>query len=143
MPKIVPSLAKLVFAATLGVSLTGCASHTGTDALIGGGLGAGLGAVVGSFSHGRAGAGALIGGAAGALAGGIIGNEQDRQDRARSYAYDRPAYAPRETYEYAPIDTSRPRRRLRASTTNIAATEAMARTTTMTAIAASSTRPID
>ena len=100
MPKIVPSLAKLVFAATLGVSLTGCASHTGTDALIGGGLGAGLGAVVGSFSHGRAGAGALIGGAAGALAGGIIGNEQDRQDRARSYAYDRPAYAPRETYEY-------------------------------------------
>src|SRR3954466_6172520 len=65
----------------MGLAVVGCESHAGTDALVGGAAGAGVGALVGSVSHARAGEGALIGGAIGAIGGGIIGNEQDRRDR--------------------------------------------------------------
>src|SRR2546421_12841669 len=65
--------------AGMGLGVVGCESHTGTDALVGGAAGAGIGALVGSVSHARAGEGALIGGAIGAIGGGIVGNEQDRR----------------------------------------------------------------
>src|SRR5829696_4981177 len=77
--------------AFVGVGLTvgavGCQTHSGTGALIGGAAGAGLGAAVGSHSHGRGGEGALIGGAIGALGGALIGGEQDRRERERASRY--------------------------------------------------------
>jgi len=60
----------------LGVSLmvAGCATTpTQHGALLGGGTGAGIGAIIGHQS-GKTAEGALIGGAAGALAGGLIGD---------------------------------------------------------------------
>jgi hypothetical protein len=87
----------------VGIGLSGCATHTGEGALIGGATGAGIGAAIGSLSHARAGEGALIGGAIGALVGGLVGNDMDYQDqqraRYRDSAYDwRPA--PTRTYYY-------------------------------------------
>lgn len=63
--------------------LTGCQSAAGNGALIGGGTGAALGAIIGHQSHGNTVGGAVIGGAAGALAGGLVGNEVDRQQAER------------------------------------------------------------
>src|SRR4029079_19796675 len=62
----------------------GCSSmsNTGKDALIGGGDGAGLGALVDRATGGKGGTGAIVGGAAGALVGGAIGNEQDQKEKA-------------------------------------------------------------
>jgi hypothetical protein len=74
-------------AGVIGVG-TGCESHAGNGALIGGAAGAGLGAIIGHNSHGRTAEGALIGGAVGALGGGLIGNEQDKADD-REYRRDR------------------------------------------------------
>ena len=59
---------------------TGCESHAGNAALIGGAAGAGIGAIIGHNSHDRAGEGALIGGAAGAIGGALIGNEMDKKE---------------------------------------------------------------
>src|SRR5437763_10718794 len=67
--------------AGMGLGAVGCESHTGTDALVGGAAGAGIGALVGSMSHARAGEGALVGGAIGAIGGAIGGNDQDRDER--------------------------------------------------------------
>jgi hypothetical protein len=55
-------------------ALSGCDTHAGTDALIGGGAGAASGALI----AGPVGAG--IGGAIGAGTGALIGNEQDKQE---------------------------------------------------------------
>src|SRR5260370_38998192 len=76
--------------ASLGFGATGCATHSGTDALVGGAAGAGIGAIIGHNSHHRTAEGALIGGAIGAIGGGLIGNQQDRRDRAyyRDRYYD-------------------------------------------------------
>jgi outer membrane lipoprotein SlyB len=66
--------------------LTGCAypngepNNTGTGALVGGGIGAASGAVLGGRN---AGVGALIGGAFGAIAGSIIGYQMDQAQAAR------------------------------------------------------------
>ena len=60
--------------------LTGCATNTGTGALVGGATGAGAGALIGSAT-GHAGAGALIGAGVGALAGGAIGNSADAEEK--------------------------------------------------------------
>ena len=60
--------------------LPGCATNTGTGALVGGATGAGVGALVGSAT-GRTGAGAAIGAGVGALAGGAIGNSVDEQEK--------------------------------------------------------------
>ncbi|MBI3247682.1 MAG: hypothetical protein HYZ50_14355 [Deltaproteobacteria bacterium] len=61
----------------------GCSQPLGTrekGALIGGGLGAASGAIIGS-TVGSPGAGAAIGGAMGALGGGVIGDQlQGRED---------------------------------------------------------------
>lgn len=65
----------------------GCATKTGTGALVGGAGGAGVGALIGSTS-GNAGKGALIGGAVGALGGALIGHSMDDQDRKDSRDQD-------------------------------------------------------
>jgi hypothetical protein len=66
----------------------GCSSmsNTGKDALVGGGVGAGVGALVDRATGGKGGAGAIIGGATGALIGGAIGNEQDQKEKAAAQA---------------------------------------------------------
>ena len=76
--------------------MAGCQSNAGTGALFGGAAGAGLGAAVGSHSHGRAGEGALIGGAIGALGGALIGGDQDRREHERASRY----YDDRRDYDY-------------------------------------------
>ncbi|HEV3384439.1 MAG TPA: glycine zipper domain-containing protein [Gemmata sp.] len=66
-----------------GLSSTGCqtpsgaTNNTGTDALAGGAVGAGAGALLGAVAHAPV-AGALIGGALGAGTGAAIGSNQDR-----------------------------------------------------------------
>ena len=84
--------------AGMGLAAVGCESHTGTDALVGGAAGAGIGALVGSVSHARAGEGALVGGAIGAIGGAIVGNEQDRHDR-----YDHRYYTQERVYRERPV----------------------------------------
>lgn len=67
-------LTYLAGAALVAASLTGCQTTAAQDgAVLGGALGAGLGAIVGNQS-GHAGEGALIGAAAGALSGAVIGD---------------------------------------------------------------------
>src|SRR5204863_4603528 len=73
--------------AGMGLAAVGCESHTGTDALVGGAAGAGIGALVGSVSHARAGEGALVGGAIGAIGGALVGNDQDRREHYRDRYY--------------------------------------------------------
>jgi predicted lipid-binding transport protein (Tim44 family) len=67
---------------------TGCStmSNTGKGALAGGGIGAGVGALVDRATGGKGGTGAIVGGAAGALIGGSIGNEQDQKEKAAAQA---------------------------------------------------------
>jgi len=95
--------------AGMGLGAIGCESHSGTDALVGGAAGAGIGALIGSVSHARAGEGALIGGAIGAIGGGIVGNEQDRRERYGDRYYDdryhrgRPAVVEERVYEERPV----------------------------------------
>ena len=95
--------------AGMGLGVVGCESHAGTDALVGGAAGAGIGALVGSVSHARAGEGALIGGAIGAIGGGIVGNEQDRREHYHDgyyqddhYYRERPVVVER-VYEERPV----------------------------------------
>jgi hypothetical protein len=66
--------------AIVALSLSGCATNTGTGALVGGATGAGVGALLGSAT-GHAGAGAAIGAGVGALAGGAIGNAEDEREK--------------------------------------------------------------
>ncbi|WP_197453750.1 YMGG-like glycine zipper-containing protein [Caulifigura coniformis] len=79
-------------AAVLMLLASGCPSmnHTQSGAMVGGGLGALTGAVIGSNS-GHAPGGALIGAAVGALAGGTIGNSEDLRDE-RDHAIMQAAY---------------------------------------------------
>src|SRR3954452_10251125 len=84
--------------AGMGLGVVGCESHTGTDALVGGAAGAGIGALIGSGSHARAGEGALVGGAIGAIGGAIVGNEQDRHDRYDHGYYDHGNYTEERVY---------------------------------------------
>ena len=82
--------------------LSGCATNTGTGAVVGGATGAGVGALVGSAT-GHAGAGAAIGAGVGALTGAVVGNsvdEQEKRNRALIEAqYGRPIAAGRVTKE--------------------------------------------
>ncbi len=59
---------------------SGCATNTGTGAVVGGATGAGVGALVGSAT-GHAGAGAAIGAGVGALTGAVVGNSVDEQEK--------------------------------------------------------------
>jgi hypothetical protein len=63
------------------LSPCGCANNTQTDALGGGILGAGLGALMAGPRHALA--GAAIGGAVGAGTGALVGNSQDKVDQQR------------------------------------------------------------
>src|SRR5258706_14516170 len=100
--------------AGLGLGSAGCATHSGTDALVGGAAGAGIGAIIGHNSHHRTAEGALLGGAIGAIGGGLIGNEQDRRDCEyygdrydNGYRYERRYERPRvREYEYRRYDGS-------------------------------------
>ena len=68
---------------SLGVVIgagSGCQSKTGTGSIVGGGAGAGIGAIIGHQS-GKTGQGALIGGAIGAIGGALVGHEMDKNDR--------------------------------------------------------------
>jgi hypothetical protein len=79
-------LAGLVFsglASTGCTTSTGATNNTGTDALAGGALGAGAGAVLGSLAHAPV-AGAVLGGALGASTGAAIGSSQDRLDQRQA-----------------------------------------------------------
>lgn len=72
----------------------GCASKAGNGALIGGGGGALIGAIIGNNSGGHGATGAVIGGAVGAVGGAIVGNEMDKNDKKKEEArytndYDR------------------------------------------------------
>jgi hypothetical protein len=57
-------------------ALTGCDTHTQTDALIGGTGGAAAGLAIAGPT------GAIIGGAGGAITGALIGSEQDKKANA-------------------------------------------------------------
>ena len=80
-------------AVSLSLLLSGCqtTSRAQTGAIVGSGLGAMTGAIIGSNS-GHAGKGALIGAAAGALGGGLIGNAEDARAE-RDAAIAQAAYA--------------------------------------------------
>jgi len=72
-----------ILAVTL--ALSACSqplSNREKGALIGGGAGAGGGALIGGLT-GAPGTGALIGGAAGAVGGALVGDERDRRGRNR------------------------------------------------------------
>jgi uncharacterized protein YcfJ len=74
---------------TVSIFMVGCETNAQNDALIGGAIGAGAGAIIGHQS-GHAGTGALIGGAAGAAGGYIIGNEQDKKQSQSQSSTVRP-----------------------------------------------------
>jgi hypothetical protein len=93
------SLLGLALLGGVAAGSTGCQSHAGNGALLGGAIGAGTGAIIGHNSHGRTAGGALIGGAVGALAGGIIGDAQDRDERGRGRSYDDGYRSPPPRYE--------------------------------------------
>jgi hypothetical protein len=79
---------------TLGViwaAGSGCQSKAGTGAIVGGGAGAGIGAIIGHQS-GKTGQGALIGAAVGAIGGGLLGNEMDKSDRRGQQEYKASEY---------------------------------------------------
>jgi surface antigen len=78
------------------VLVSGCATRAGSGALIGTGLGAAGGALVGS-QKGNAGVGALVGGGLGALTGAVIGDGLDdveRRNEARIAAATAPPPVP-------------------------------------------------
>ena len=68
----------LMIGTTLMLSFNGCATHSGTGAIIGGAGGAVAGGVIG-HAAGNTAAGAIIGAAAGGIIGGVIGAEMDKQ----------------------------------------------------------------
>lgn len=80
-------LAVFVLIGTLG--LTGCRNDAQSGALLGAGLGALGGAVIGNNSKGRTAEGAAIGAGAGAIIGYVIGNESDKARASTYRTYDR------------------------------------------------------
>lgn len=77
-----------LLACSFFISTIGCqtASHAENGALIGSGLGAMTGAIIGQH-NGNSGTGALIGAAAGGLGGALLGNAQDaREERDMAVA---------------------------------------------------------
>jgi uncharacterized protein YcfJ len=85
MIRYVVSAALTFVIATVIVFAVGCESEAQNDALIGGALGTGAGAIIGHQS-GHAGTGALIGGAVGGGTGYVIGNEQDKKQQGTTSA---------------------------------------------------------
>ena len=87
---------------------SGCATHTGTGALTGGGLGAATGALIGGAT-GHAGTGALVGAGLGAATGGLIGaglDENDRRNAERIAAASVPAQGPMSIHDVVAMSQS-------------------------------------
>lgn len=89
---------RIIYTVTLSLaaaaSLAGCNTTPVQDgAVVGGALGAGLGAIVGNQS-GHAGEGALIGAGAGALTGALVGDQVDKKRQQRYSAPAQPAPQP-------------------------------------------------
>jgi len=85
-----PAMNKIVLSALLlvAVIVSGCnTTPTQDGAIVGGAMGAGLGAIVGHQS-GRQGEGALIGAGVGAITGAIVGDQVD-ESRKRTYPQNR------------------------------------------------------
>lgn len=85
---------KTILAATLMslISLGACADPRGDYALVGGGIGAGTGAVIAGVTGGDPLTGALIGGGVGAVGGAIVANDryQPRYGYAQPHRYRDP-----------------------------------------------------
>ncbi len=81
MPRIRNKCRRFVGSALAAVLLSGCAhyNHTENGALVGSGIGAATGAIIGHQS-GHTEGGALIGAAAGALGGALVGNAQQMEE---------------------------------------------------------------
>src|SRR5258708_3338918 len=97
------NLIQLLLLSIAVAGLIGC-TPAQTGALLGGGIGAGTGAIIGSeVCH--SGAGALIGAGIGALSGALIGDAIDEANgRPRYYGghYDRGPYYDDDDYDYPP-----------------------------------------
>ena len=76
----------------------GCASKTGTGALVGGVGGAVVGGALGAHS-GNAGKGALIGAAVGGVGGALVGNGMDQADRDRERREERDRFEYQRRYD--------------------------------------------
>lgn len=86
MTKCTHRLSYVLYAALLlGLLSAGCATHSGTGALVGGGAGAGAGALIGK-ALGNTGAGAVVGGLVGAVTGAAVGDHMDRKEEAKAAA---------------------------------------------------------
>jgi len=74
----------IIGALTLSVTFgsVGCASRTGTGALVGAAGGAAVGGAIGS-AHGKAGKGAVAGALLGGIGGALVGNSMDQADKDR------------------------------------------------------------
>jgi hypothetical protein len=106
VPKEV-AMNRLMTLGALGVTvlgMVGCETRTEEGALIGGGVGAAGGALIGSAVTRHHGTGALVGGlvgaGAGAAVGAGVGAEQDRRDRERYYYSNRPYPYYNQPYPY-------------------------------------------
>ncbi|HJY85064.1 MAG TPA: YMGG-like glycine zipper-containing protein [Candidatus Binatia bacterium] len=85
--KVKQKLQVSVVIVTLVVLLGGCSQPLSTrekGTLLGGGIGAASGAIIGG-AVGHPGAGAAIGGAMGALSGGVIGDQLQGQENRSAY----------------------------------------------------------
>ncbi|MFT3788980.1 MAG: YMGG-like glycine zipper-containing protein [Tepidisphaeraceae bacterium] len=93
MNKMLKRTTMLLTAGTLTLA-AGCANDTQNGALIGAGVGALAGGIIGNNVGGghHALGGAAIGAAGGALAGGLIGNVSDQQKKEKEQYYDRGRY---------------------------------------------------
>jgi hypothetical protein len=90
------NLLKTALFSVLAIGITGCATNTGTDALIGAGAGAAAGAAI---TRGHPG-GVILGSAIGAVTGAVIGNQQDKAQAYRDhYYYGYPPPPPPYPYE--------------------------------------------
>jgi outer membrane lipoprotein SlyB len=87
MKSVVRRTAAIVLATIMALAAAGCAGEPLTTrekgTLVGGGLGAATGAIIGA-TVGSPGAGAAIGGGLGAVTGALVGNElQNHEDREK------------------------------------------------------------
>ena len=82
------SIVSAVTAVGLLLGSAGCQSDAGNGALIGGGIGALAGTIIGHQSGNGVG-GALIGGAVGAGTGALVGHASDERKEAKREAYDK------------------------------------------------------
>ena len=78
----------LIVGTSLALLASGCQSDTGTGALIGTGVGAVAGAIIGNNMGGHETTGALVGAGVGAGTGALIGAASDNHKRQRRNAYD-------------------------------------------------------